>query len=229
MNNKRNNIHLLAMLVVSGMTLPAWADGEYFDNAQVLSATPQVQQVNTPRQECKTEYVQEPYTEHSTAGAIVGGIAGGLLGSQVGKGSGQVAAAAVGAGVGAVVGDRVGSTTSYPARPVQRCYNVDNWQTVTTGYLVTYRYNGRDYTTVTDQPPGNTIRVRVAVGVSAPAQAAPVIINQAPPVYSAPVTTVYHEYYPRPAPVVVVPSFGFDYYRGVGPWWHGGPGGPHRW
>jgi hypothetical protein len=40
---------------------------------------------------------------------------------------------------------------------------VDNWQTVSRGYLVTYRYNGRDYTTVMPNDPGNVIRLRIAV------------------------------------------------------------------
>jgi hypothetical protein len=39
----------------------------------------------------------------------------------------------------------------------------DNWQTINAGYLVSYRYNGRDYTTMLDHDPGRTIPVRVSV------------------------------------------------------------------
>jgi hypothetical protein len=40
---------------------------------------------------------------------------------------------------------------------------VDEWQTVTRNYLVTYRYDGREYTTVMPNDPGRNIRVRVAI------------------------------------------------------------------
>ena len=161
-------------LVTSSAALPALAghghDDGYFDEARVISAVPQVERVNEPRQECRTDYVRENYSyreDRSPAGSIIGGIAGGLLGSTIGRGNGRVAAAAVGAGVGAVVGDRMSSNgrDNYGVRerPVESCVTVDNWRTVDRGYLVTYRYNGRDYTTVTNQHPGNSIRVRVDV------------------------------------------------------------------
>ena len=155
----------LPILMASTIASQAMAD-DYFDNAPVLSVTPQVERVNTPRQECHTEYVRESYSNNSSpAGAIIGGIAGGLLGSTIGKGDGKIAGAAVGAGVGAIVGDRVGNNQANGVvdRPVDRCVTVDNWQNVSRGYLVTYRYNGRDFTTVTDENPGNTIKVRVGV------------------------------------------------------------------
>lgn len=150
-------------------SLPAMAD-QYNDSARVLSVTPQTQRVNMPRQECRTEYQQQTYSNSSPAGAILGGIAGGLLGSTVGRGNGRVAAAAVGAGVGAIAGDRIGNNNSTTTRtvPVESCYQVDNWQTVNTGYLVAYEYNGRTYTTVTSQPPGKYIDVNVAVAPNGP-------------------------------------------------------------
>jgi uncharacterized protein YcfJ len=154
-------------LVAASVSMPAMADDEYFDYARVLNVTPQTERVNVPREECRTEYIRESYStpDRSPVGAIIGGIAGGLLGSQIGKGNGRVAGAAVGAGVGAVVGDRIGSAqrTGYSTRPVEHCAVVDDWQTVNRGYLVTYRYNGREYSTVTDRYPGESIRVRVAV------------------------------------------------------------------
>ena len=171
---------LVSILLASGFTMPAMADNqdEYFDNARVTSVTPQTERVNNPRQECRTEYVRENNSydnsyrgDRSATGAIIGGVSGGLLGSQVGRGKGRVVAAAVGAGLGAIVGDRVDNnqrsnnnqiTRGYD-RPVERCSSVDNWQTVSRGYLVTYRYNGRSYTTTTANDPGENIRVRVAV------------------------------------------------------------------
>jgi uncharacterized protein YcfJ len=157
-------VMIIPTMLAAGFAAPAMAEHEYFDEARVIAVTPQVERVNYPREECRTEYVRESVSSRSPVGAIIGGIAGGLLGSQVGKGNGKVAGAAVGAGVGAVVGDRIGNQqTGYTTRPVEYCTTVDNWETVTRGYLVTYRYNGRDYTTVSDVDPGRTIRVRVAV------------------------------------------------------------------
>lgn len=162
---------IIPALMAATISLPAMADDEYYDTARVISVAPQTERVNYPGQECHTEYVRESYSsnDRSPLGAIIGGVAGGLLGSQVGKGNGRVAGAAVGAGVGAVVGDRIGNSqatygTRTVDRPVERCVSVDNWQTVTRGYLVTYRYNGRNYSTMMDNDPGDNIRVRVAIG-----------------------------------------------------------------
>lgn len=161
---------IVSALMAASVSLPAMANDEYFDQAHVLAVTPQFERVNYPTQSCHTEYVRESYSsnQRSPVGAIIGGVAGGLLGSQIGKGNGRIAGAAVGAGVGAVVGDRIGNNqaTSYGNRPIERCTTMDNWQTVNKGYLVDYRYNGRDYTTLLDHHPGNTIPVRVNVSAS---------------------------------------------------------------
>jgi len=159
---------LVPALLSAVFTLPAMASDQYNDSARVLSSTPQTERVNMPRQECRTEYQQQSYSNggNSVAGALIGGIAGGLLGNTIGRGNGRVAAAAVGAGVGAIAGNSLannqngGGTRSVP---VQNCYQVDNWQTVNAGYLVTYEYNGRTYNTVMNNQPGQYIDVNVAV------------------------------------------------------------------
>src|SRR5690606_16515033 len=96
----------------------------------------------------------------------------------------------------AVVGDRIGNNqaVTYADRPIERCVSVDRWQTVNRGYLVTYRYNGRDYTTVMDVHPGDTIPVNVAVSTGQPAYYAergqynpPVVIQRSNYVYTPPV------------------------------------------
>ncbi len=162
---------LAPALLAATFALPAMANDQYTDTARVLSATPQTERVNMPRQECRTEYQQQSYSnggDRSIAGAVIGGIAGGLLGNTIGRGNGRVAATAVGAGVGAIAGDRIGNNqynnvVTTRTVPVQNCYQVDNWQTVNAGYLVTYEYNGRTYSTVTNSDPGNYIDVSVAV------------------------------------------------------------------
>ena len=157
------------LLFAGAIALPAAADDVYYDTARVLSVTPQVERVNAPRQECRTEYSRDSYYssgDRDIGGSIIGGIAGGLIGSQIGKGKGRIAGAAVGAATGAIVGDRIDNDDrrgGYVNRPIERCTQIDNWQTVTRGYLVTYRFNGRDYTTTMPNDPGNTINVRVSV------------------------------------------------------------------
>ncbi len=170
---------LLFGLIAATVSMPALAshddrDDNYEDRARVISVAPQFERVNTPRQECRTEYVRESYYEapqRSLGGAMIGGVTGGLLGSTIGRGNGRVAAAAVGAGVGAIVGDRVDNDRGYSnrgrerveTRPVERCVTVDNWQNIPAGYLVNYEYNGRQYSTVTDRDPGRFIPVNVSV------------------------------------------------------------------
>lgn len=161
-------------LIAASISLPALAGHEdnYEDRARVISVTPQFERVNTPRQECRTEYVRESYyepRERSNTGAIIGGISGGLIGSRFGGGSGRIATAALGAGLGAIVGDRYDNNgrdygrERVESRPVERCVNVDNWSQVPAGYLVNYEYNGRQYSTVTNQDPGRFIPVQVQV------------------------------------------------------------------
>lgn len=161
---------ILSSMVMMAASQAAFADAEYIDRARVLSVAPQVQQINQPHQECHTEYVRESVYEsnRSNTGAIVGGVAGGLLGSTIGRGNGRIAAAAVGAGVGAIVGDRVGNQNAYGnerivTRPIEQCVMVDQWQTVTTGYVVNYEYQGRQYSTMMDRDPGPVLDVAVSV------------------------------------------------------------------
>jgi uncharacterized protein YcfJ len=138
--------------------------------ATVVGAVPINESVNTPTQNCWTEYPQQPQPapqQHDYLGAIVGGVAGGLLGSRIGEGSGRVAGAAAGAGVGAIVGDRLDNRDSYTinaaAPPVQHCQQVDHFETRTTGYQVTYEYGGQRFLTRLPYNPGNQLRVNVSV------------------------------------------------------------------
>ncbi len=162
---------LLLGLIAATVSMPVLADDDYADRARVISVAPQFERVNSPRQECRTEYVRESYYEapqRSLGGAIIGGLTGGLVGSRFGGGNGRVATAAIGAGVGAIVGDRLDNNRQYgrervETRPVERCVTVDNWQQVPAGYLVNYDYNGRQYSTVMDRDPGQFVPVQVVV------------------------------------------------------------------
>ena len=166
------NKSAILILTVSCLGAVASAGATGFDDyARVVSVTPQVERFNYPQQECRTEYVQTQAArqERGVSGSIIGGVAGGILGNQVGGGNGRTVATAAGAIVGAIVGDRIennhaGGTGTYTqTQPVRQCYTVDNWQSRTTGYAVTYEYRGHTYTSVMPYDPGQRLPVRVSV------------------------------------------------------------------
>jgi len=172
MFSKKSSQTLLVGLVFTGVSMAASAGHDaYEDPGRVISVTPQVERVNVPVQECRTEYVRESYYENnqrSSGGSIIGAIAGGVIGSRFGGGNGRLIATAVGAGLGAVIGDRHSNSNNKPrqrteTRPVERCASVDRWETVDRGYLVDYEYNGRRYTTKTLDRPDKFITVDVSV------------------------------------------------------------------
>lgn len=159
-------------IVVASVLAVAQVNAHAFEAlANVVGAAPITEQVNHPTQQCWTEtqqVTQAAPPQRNYLGAIIGGVAGGLLGAQVGRGNGRVAGAAVGAGVGAVTGDAVANqnrsdNTVTTTAPVQRCRQVDNFQAVTTGYMVTYEYDGQRFSTRLPYNPGNQLRVNVAV------------------------------------------------------------------
>jgi uncharacterized protein YcfJ len=206
---------LITAALIASPVLPAFADrnsNTYDMQAKVISVTPQYEKINSPREDCHTEFVTEVYQNEqpSAAGSIIGGITGGLLGSTIGKGSGRVAAAAIGAGIGAVVGDRVdnqNNPTKTVQRPIEQCTLVDSWHTIQHGYLVSYLYNGQTFNTITDKHPGESIRIRISVTPAGDEVSS----------YHAPVTYRYAQ------PVVYVDRPLFDGLYISGDWgWRGG-------
>lgn len=191
MTNKHLNQFMILSFMVAGTSANALAGQDFYqDQARVIAVTPQLEQVNTPTQECRTEYVQERYYEtpqRSNTGAILGGITGGVIGSRFGGGNGRIVTAAVGAGLGAILGDRYDNRSQpvgreqVATRPVQSCVTVDHWQTLARGYLVQYEYNGRRYTTQTDQDPGRYIPVNVSVRPGG--YVSDVVYSEAPPAW----------------------------------------------
>ncbi len=161
----------ISIFVTAVLTLTQVSAHAFEAVANVVGVTPITEQVNRPTQQCWTETQQTTQAvpqQRNFLGAIIGGVAGGLLGAQVGRGNGRIAGAAVGAGVGALAGDAVANQNAGPgtvttATPVQRCRQVDNFQAVTTGYMVTYEYDGQRFSTRLPYNPGNQLRVNVAV------------------------------------------------------------------
>ena len=178
----------IASLLATGL-LGAQAE-TFTDNARVRSAEPQYENINVPRNECSSQWINERNTRRNDepqsrqyGGAIVGGLAGGVLGHQVGKGSGKDAATALGVVLGAITGDRLANrdqrgqydngryeNSQYDngqyesaQREVKRCRTVYDTQTRITGYRVAYEYRGQHYTTLMRSNPGNSLQVRVSV------------------------------------------------------------------
>lgn len=162
--------HLIIALC-TGTFLVQTTDALAYDAvATVVQSTPITQTVNRPTQQCWTEgqqTVQPPPQEHNYVGGVLGTIAGGLLGSTIGRGSGRVAGAAIGAGIGALTGDALANSDSSQAAPysvpVQRCQQVDHYETVTTGYQVTFDYDGQRFSTRLPYDPGSRLPINVTV------------------------------------------------------------------
>lgn len=140
-------------LVASGLTLAQ-------DYGRVISATPIIQQVTTPRQVCTTEQVsvQQP---KSGAGALMGAIAGGAIGNSVGGGSGRTAATVLGVVGGAMVGDRIEGSSPNQVQNVQRCETQNFYENRTVAFNVVYEYAGKQYSAQMLNDPGDSIQLRI--------------------------------------------------------------------
>lgn len=161
------------MLALLGSTAASASPG-FTDTAWVVARSPVYERVNEPQRDCWTEqvgYESVRNRDRSYGGAVLGTIVGGILGNQIGKGSGKSVATAVGAATGAIVGDNMDNRDRAYAserRPAyeERCEVRDNWSQHLTGYNVTYRYQGHDYTTFLPYDPGRSVKVRVNVNLA---------------------------------------------------------------
>ncbi len=159
---RTGRIGLIAVAALSGIATAA----DFYDTASVVSAVPVYERFNEPKRDCwletTTPQAAAAQGDRSPAGALIGGIAGGILGNQVGKGSGKDVATALGAITGAIVGDRM-QTSPSATQTVERCRVTDNWTQRLTGYSVTYRYAGREFSVTLPNDPGRNLRVNVQV------------------------------------------------------------------
>jgi len=103
----------LTVCVALALTAAGADAADFTDTAQVISATPILERVTEPRQECTTETTAAPQPkERSVAAPILGGVTGAVIGRQVGGGNGRDVATAAGAVAGTVVGDRAANPDS---------------------------------------------------------------------------------------------------------------------
>lgn len=148
--------------VVVGATMAVLSQLSYAQSqevAQVLRTEPMIDRVAVQNQVCDQAAPAQPQ-ERGIGGAVLGGLGGAIVGSRFGKGHGRDALTVAGAVGGAVLGDRIqnGGGTAQPA-----CRQVTTYQDRTTGYRVTFRYAGRDYTQVLPNDPGPNVNVSVSV------------------------------------------------------------------
>lgn len=142
----------------------------YQDTARVINVDPIYRNVriSSPERECWDEPRYRNYrsSNDSYTSTIAGGIIGGVIGNQFGKGSGNKAMTVAGALLGGSMGRDYhnNSTGGYYDRGEQ-CRVTERYRTEERidGYRVTYKYNGKTYTTTMDHDPGRYIPVDVSV------------------------------------------------------------------
>lgn len=111
-------------------------------------------------------------TAGDLVGPVIGGVAGGAIGSQIGGGSGRTAATVAGAVAGTIAGsvllppggrqyDTHHGQPQVAERVVQRCRTVNYSRDVVQGYDVTYRHQGRLFTTRMPYDPGRFVQIDV--------------------------------------------------------------------
>jgi uncharacterized protein YcfJ len=163
-------------LAVTGTHAAPSPAGE-FDYAPVERVEMLTRIVNVPvaREECWEEpvtYYHPPSypVPYSYTPTIVGGIVGAVVGRQFGSGSGRDWATIAGSTLGASIGTDYQNRRIYAAgrgytTTQQRCRVVNDYQQeeLADGYLVTYKYNGREYETRMARHPGDRIKVRIDV------------------------------------------------------------------
>ncbi len=121
--------------------------------------------VTRPERECWDE-PRHRRGHQSYTSTIAGGLIGGVIGNQFGGGSGKTAMTIAGTLLGGSVGRDMGNRyqdVDYGHR--EQCQVIDRHyrEQRIDGYEVSYRYQGRMYTTVMDHDPGKFIPVNVHV------------------------------------------------------------------
>lgn len=171
--NKR--LLLSVSCAVSLMAQSAFAghgQSERFDYAKVVSAQPIYRQVSVqvPRQECWVEqvaYERNDSSSKSPTSMLLGAVIGGAIGHAVGRND-RRSGTAIGAVLGGSIGNDIGNKnrrSQVEYHDEERCETRQqtHYEDRLSGYDVTYRYKGEDYTTRMDQNPGKRIRVAVSV------------------------------------------------------------------
>ena len=136
-----------------------YGNAEYgrFDTARVIH----VQRLGSSGRDYRRNCSRYDRDSGLNEGAVVGAVIGGVIGNQAGRGDGRVAATVAGAAIGGLIGQSIDrdSRGGYD-RHVVECRS-DGWNGRNSDYRVTYRYHGRNYTTIMPYHPGKRVRIRV--------------------------------------------------------------------
>ena len=163
---------MTASVLLSLSAMPALADSTVtYDYGTVVESVPIVKniRVTTPREECWDEEVT--YRQRrgdSELSTVVGAVIGGALGNAVGhhkknKQVGAVVGAVLGGSIGRSIAKGQPQSTRTQTEEVCRVINEYSEEERIVGYLVRYRYNDETYTIRTDEDPGDSIKLRLAV------------------------------------------------------------------
>jgi len=167
--------------------------GAYREYGRVIEVVPlyRTVEVRVPHRECYEDYerVEHPGRGRgrghgrddrgrNVVSTIAGGVIGGVIGRQFGDGRGRDAMTVLGALVGSSVANGASRGDAYryddhrstyysraSYRTVERC-NVayeSRVEQASDGYLVTYEYGGRTYTTRTENHPGQRLALDVEI------------------------------------------------------------------
>jgi len=174
----KNTLSTISFAIIAGLSASVASAGNYYDDhsytdtARVTHVQPiyKTVRVSTPERECWNE--PRRYQRHSQndsyTPAIAGGLIGGVIGNQFGGGSGKKVLTVAGALLGGSMGnDYNNHTKQYRGNPQrgEQCRVTNNYhdEQRIDGYRVTYKYNGKTYTTRMDHNPGRRIPVDVSV------------------------------------------------------------------
>lgn len=176
MKNTKTTISLLTVLTMTSTVTMAndryqdrnYRDYERTEKARVTHVEPIYRHVTvtTPQRECWDEPQRHRNDYQSYTSTIAGGIIGGVIGNQFGGGSGKTALAIAGTLLGGSAGrDFEARNSGYHTRYEQQCEVVERHhrEQRIDAYEVSYRYHGKQYTTVMDHHPGKFIPVDVHV------------------------------------------------------------------
>ena len=136
------------------------------DRARVVDVKPLKEIVRIPvtDRECWTEETVRP-AGRNPAGIIAGGIIGGVVGNSLGHGHrDRGLATAAGTVIGGVIGHSMANRVPRIERE-RHCRVAEKYyeEERISGYLVTYRYRGREFTREMAERPGRFVTIRVMV------------------------------------------------------------------
>jgi uncharacterized protein YcfJ len=155
-----------AIVVTAGGAVAGYHMYETAHSAKVLSATPVMRTVKTPRQECHDEAVTHTAPvkdQNRLLGTGIGSLVGGVLGHQIGGGSGKTLATVAGAAGGGYAGNQIQQKAQQNdtyTTTEQRCITVYDTKQEPAGFDVVYEYNGREHHVHMNKEPGGTLPVK---------------------------------------------------------------------